>query len=96
MTSLLSLLSRFAHCQRHYPTTNGARHMKRATLVGLALLLCSVGQARADLILDFTGGSAGTAGNSETLGWRFTVTSPLTATSLGFWDEGSHTLVNSH
>jgi hypothetical protein len=73
--------------------------MKRLLLVWAACGLLwgsSVGQARADLILDFTGGSEANPGNNETLGWKFTVTSPITATSLGVWDDASHALINSH
>lgn len=47
-------------------------------------------------ILDFTGGSAGFAVPPLTGGWEFTVTSPITISALGIWDEGANGLAATH
>jgi hypothetical protein len=65
-----------------------------------ALLSLMSGSAMADsLALDFTSGTVPT-GNvifiSETVGWTFTVTSTVTVTALGVWDEGADGLVADH
>jgi len=66
-----------------------------ATVV-LVSICSSVHVARADLALDFTGGSANTFTTSATVGWQFSASSPLMVTALGFWDQGSNGLVNAH
>ena len=48
------------------------------------------------LALDFTGGSTFETGNSTTLGWRFDVLSGIDVVALGYWDEGSDGLIESH
>jgi hypothetical protein len=73
--------------------------MKRSIL-GVAALLVFLGvpgQARAGLILDFTGGlETGPGSQARVFGWRFTVTSPITADGLGFWDDDANGLALDH
>ncbi len=64
--------------------------MKRLTVPVLGLLLQAGGQAMAGPILDLTGGTAFTNTTSPTAGWEFTVTSPITVSALGLWDEGAN------
>ncbi len=64
--------------------------------VSLTLLLGFAVQAKAGLILDFTGGITTTETGDNTYGWSFSVSSPITVSALGFWDEASHTLAYSH
>jgi hypothetical protein len=65
-------------------------------MVIAASISSSVRVARADLALDFTGGTANTFTGSATVGWQFAASSPLTLTALGFWDQGGNGLVNAH
>lgn len=51
---------------------------------------------QAALILDFTGGNANTFGGNATVGWEFTLNSPMLVDGLGFWDHSSDGLVNAH
>src|SRR4051812_42963539 len=51
---------------------------------------------QAALLLDFTGGNANTFGGNTTVGWEFTLNSPMLVDGLGFWDHGSDGLVNTH
>jgi hypothetical protein len=75
-----------------------SRFLGRVLFTALAATLIHVSpqNARADLLLDFTGGNANTFGNNATVGWEFTLSSPVLLNSLGFWDNGSDGLINSH
>ena len=65
--------------------------------LALALFICITSlPARAQLVLDFTGGNANTFSGSATVGWEFTLTTTLVVTGLGFWDEGGNGLLNNH
>jgi hypothetical protein len=62
------------------------------SLFAVALIAWSPLQTRADTIaLSFTGGD--TLGSlhheSSTVGWAFTISSPVRVTNLGFWDFGN-------
>ncbi len=54
------------------------------------------GPVAADPILDFTGGNAATPNVDTTIGWKFTVTSPITITALGVFDSGADGLGQNH
>ena len=71
---------------------NVARLFALATL-GLVLALPSQAQTMA---LDFTGGGANFASGNNTLGWEFALSSSVTVTDLGIYDEGDDGLVESH
>ncbi|MDA8433235.1 MAG: IPTL-CTERM sorting domain-containing protein [Nitrospiraceae bacterium] len=45
--------------------------------------------------LSFSGGS-GSTWDLATIGWEFTITSPINVTSLGVWDENGDGLTDSH
>mgnify|MGYP003388938544 CR=1 FL=1 len=50
-------------------------------------------------VLDFTGGTAGSAqgiSTDSTVGWMFDVHSAINVTSLGLWDEGANGLIDDH
>jgi hypothetical protein len=47
-------------------------------------------------VVDFTGGQESAIFSDVTLGWRFTVTSPITIGGLGLFDVGKDGLANSH
>jgi hypothetical protein len=68
-------------------------------LLALGLMLWTV-PARAGLVLDFSGGEAGAGtapdGGGQTIGFSFTVLSPITIGALGMWDEGADGLSNLH
>lgn len=68
------------------------------SLVALIAVFLLPTSAMADgLAVDFTGGSGGFVGPPpSTVGFEFTVSSPITITGLGFWDEGSDGLAVSH
>lgn len=73
--------------------------MLRRNLTGLLLVAAihlSPHTAQAALLLDFTGGGANTFGGAATVGWEFTLNSSMLVDGLGFWDNGSDGLVNSH
>ena len=70
--------------------------------MGLLAVLALGSPAFAALMMDFSGGTAadattttGTAGAS-TLGFSFTVSSPITVGALGMWDEGADGLAAFH
>ena len=72
--------------------------MQRATLFSAAMALLVGGQAKAGIILDFTGSSLthpSQPGN-ETLGWEFTVTASTTVTALGIWNDSAIPVSQSH
>ena len=75
-----------------------SRFWGRALFTTLAATFLQVSPqcARADLLLDFTGGSANTFGGNATVGWEFTLSSPVLLNGLGFWDNGSDGLINPH
>jgi hypothetical protein len=74
------------------------RFWGRVLFTALAATIMQVGpqQARADLLLDFTGGSANSFGGDATVGWEFTLSSPMMLNGLGFWDHGSDGLDHPH
>src|SRR6266436_2226171 len=88
----------------------GLRHPRQALVLGLissmkrlslpvavfGLLLQAAGQAMAGPVLDFTGGTAIAEGSAQTAGWEFVVTSPITVSALGIWDEKADGLAGSH
>jgi hypothetical protein len=59
-------------------------------------IMSSIGQANADFILDFTGGSASAPPLMQTLGWEFSLSDYKTITGLGFWDEKGDGLSADH
>ena len=69
------------------------------SVAAIALMLVhGAPDATAGPVLDFTGGSAiAEPSPAETAGWEFPVTSPVTITALGIWNEqAADGLVNSH
>jgi hypothetical protein len=72
--------------------------MKRVNVLAgvIGLLLQTAGQAMAGPVLDFTGGTAIAEGNAQTAGWEFVVTSPITVSAIGIWDEQADGLIASH
>ncbi len=77
---------------------NSLHHRSQSpVLVAVVVNLCLCAQGvRADLVLDFTGGSANTFGGSATVGWEFQLTAPVLVTGMGYWDRGADGLVNAH
>lgn len=75
--------------------------LKSARLLLPALVLAALPTVNAALVTDLTAGGAPTAcgscgANGATVGWSFTVNSPITIDGLGVWDAGSNGLgVNS-
>jgi len=54
-------------------------------------------QTRANTIaLSFTGGTSDFPNTDETLGWAFTLSSPVLVTDLGLWDQNNDGLFVSH
>jgi hypothetical protein len=47
-------------------------------------------------ILEFNGGAPGGAAVLFTFGWGFSVSTPLTVSALGVWDEGDNGLLDTH
>jgi len=66
------------------------------TALATTFILLGPQYARADLLLDFTGGNANTFSINTIAGWQFTLSSPVVVDGLGFWDQGSDGLVNAH
>src|SRR5438067_7182652 len=62
--------------------------LRLAPVLVLAILIaCCPLQTRADTIaLGFTGGALGARGANATVGWAFTLSSPVLVTQLGLWD----------
>ena len=71
--------------------------MKRI-LLGLLLLGGILQTAHAGLALDITGGGVPNfcAGGNCTIGWSFSVSSPITVDALGLWDQDSNGLGEVH
>ena len=62
-----------------------------------ALIACCPLQTRANTIaLSFTGGGPNGIIGDTTLGWAFTLSSPVLLTDLGLWDENGTGLAESH
>src|SRR5881392_2448706 len=77
----------------------GRTHLrKRLTLSWglLALVLASAGRATAVPILDFTGGIVETSAGGQSVGWEFTVVSPIPVDGLGLFDVGANGFANGH
>jgi hypothetical protein len=75
------------------------RSLILAVFLTLAAFVRGPVAAVPDLVLDFTGGQeSGIFGSDPfaTVGWRFTVTSPITVAGLGLFDVGANGLANSH
>jgi len=69
----------------------------RRSLALLTIFLgCNAVSARAGLLLDFTGGFDTTFGGNATVGWEFTVSSPMLLSGLGYFDFGANGLANAH
>ena len=47
-------------------------------------------------LLDFKGGSTGSSGGNNTLGWEFSLSQSLTVTDLGVFNAGNNGLTNPH
>ena len=70
-----------------------------AALCFAAVIFIAPQDSRAAPVLDFTGGSAGSAQNitnDSTVGWWFDVHSAIDVDSLGIWDEGANGLIDDH
>ena len=68
----------------------------RIAAVLLGVMLGVTGQARSGtVVLDFTGGSLGTASTNLTAGWTFTLSAPTTVGGLAFWTPNT-SVVQSH
>ncbi len=90
---------------RNWPLTPLERcsmtaHRSLILAVFLTLAPLVGGSVAAAPVVDFTGGEESTANNFSTgditLGWRFTVTSPIAIGGLGIFDVGANGLANSH
>ena len=70
----------------------------RWTVVALLVTAYTPANASAALIqaLDFTGGSLAQSNANSTLGWEFRLSTTVTVTELGFFDEGGAGLADSH
>jgi len=69
----------------------------RNGLAVLSLFLLGAGQAQAAIIgVDFTGGTAPSPVNQQTLGWQFTLSTTKIVTSLGVWEENPIGLNENH
>jgi hypothetical protein len=68
------------------------------TLLGLSIGLGADARAGSALALDVTGGKEffDEFTQNLTIGWSFTVTTPVIVTDLGIWDYAGHTLVHDH
>jgi hypothetical protein len=65
-------------------------------LVAALIAFCPL-QTRADTIaLSFTGGTSAFPNTDLTLGWAFTLSSPVLLTALGLWDQNNDGLSVSH
>ena len=71
--------------------------LRFAPAVLAALIACCPLQTRANTIaLSFTGGGPNGIIGDTTLGWAFTLSSPVLLTDLGLWDENGTGLAESH
>lgn len=78
-------------------TRPGKQILRTLTAAVLTMVLLSAAPlAAAGPILDITGGFQAVAGTFVTLGWEFTVSSPVSVRALGIFDFGADGLVNSH
>lgn len=73
----------------------------RSAIVSLSALaaVAALGPAPAQAqsqVLDFATGSGGTSTGNNSFGWQFTLSTTVTVTDLGFFDNGNNGLVNSH
>jgi hypothetical protein len=69
---------------------------KYILLAALIAQVMIVGSAQADTIaLSFSGGGTWTW-SGATIGWEFTVSDPITVTSLGVWDQSGNGLADDH
>jgi hypothetical protein len=68
------------------------------TLLGLSFGLGANAEAGSALALDVIGGKEffDEFTQNLTIGWSFTVTTPVTVMDLGIWDFADHTLVHDH
>lgn len=74
--------------------------MKKAWVIATAVMALTTGmvkQASAEVIaLSFTGGDSYFAAELSTIGWEFTLDSPVTVTRLGFYDYDGDGFVTDH
>lgn len=69
-----------------------------ACLLSAGALVVSVPQqAQAQTqVLDFTGGAAFFSGGNNTLGWEFNLSTTVSVTDLGVFDEGNNGFIDTH
>ncbi|NTU54251.1 MAG: PEP-CTERM sorting domain-containing protein [Chlorobiaceae bacterium] len=66
-------------------------------IIGLSMMIGTGSQASADVIaLSFTGGEPYYVSDIRTVGWEFTLASPVTVTRLGFYDFEDDGLLADH
>ena len=65
------------------------------SMVVLSSLFMLPSQAQT-VAMDFTGGNLGQSNGNITWGWAFTISSSVTVTDLGVYDEANNGLINSH
>jgi hypothetical protein len=66
-------------------------------LAAMAALLSGAGRGSGAPILTFDAGTGSSgAENNQSVGWRFTVVSPVTVTGLGWFDDNGDGLATSH
>jgi hypothetical protein len=72
--------------------------LKSSALIGIAALVAfwPLQTQAATIALSFTGGSAASPVADTTFGWAFTLSSPVTLTDLGLWDQNGDGLSESH
>lgn len=70
--------------------------MRRTVLSAALVLLALTAPARADLALDFTGGSTNVVRFDSTIGWSFTVNETIAIDGLGYFDVDGDGLVHEH
>jgi len=69
-----------------------------AAFIAALIALCP-GKTRADTIaLNFNlgGTNFNTGAGTDTLGWAFSLSAPISLTQLGFWDNGNDGLIQAH
>ena len=65
-------------------------------LTAAVIAFCPLQTQANTIALSFTGGTSGFPNTDETLGWAFTLSSPVLVTDLGLWDQNNDGLSVSH
>src|SRR5436309_2163862 len=87
-------LTRLFHTSHNRPACT-LRPLVTGLFLAVVVHLCPQ-VVQAALLMDFTGGNANTFGGNATVGWEFTLSSPMLVDGLGFWDHAGNGLINAH